>query len=77
MNQSKLTTDAVDWKSVTFKECNTHKGLLYAGDKCPVCVIEEDRDAALGRAEYDKTQLEGKIDTLEERIASYRIELGL
>lgn len=47
----------VPWKKITtmeditdimFKECDTHKGLLFACERCPVCVIIEERDEALG-----------------------------
>lgn len=66
-----------DWRSVTFKECTTHKGLLFACDRCPVCVAIEEREEALGRAEYEKTQLEGTVAALEERLQGYKDELRL
>lgn len=62
---------------ITFTECKVHAGLLYACERCPVCVAIEERDAALGRAEYDKTQLEGRIDDLEQQVDAYRSELKL
>lgn len=60
-----------------FRECVTHKGLLFASPRCPVCVAVEERDLALGTAEYEKTQLEGRIDDLEQQIDSYRTELKI
>lgn len=55
---------------IEFKECEVHTMIRYAGDKCPVCVAIEAHDFALGRADYDKTQLEGRIADLETRYES-------
>lgn len=60
-----------------FKDCPIHTELRYASPRCPVCAAIEERDLALGQAEYEKTQLEGKIDDLENRLQGYKDELGL
>lgn len=77
MSPTKLTPDDVAWKAVVFKSCDVHTELRYAGDKCPVCVAIEEREEALGRAEYEKTQLEGTVAALEERLQGYKDELRL
>lgn len=77
MNQSESTPTNVDWRSVTFKECGTHKGLLFAGDKCPVCVAIEERDKALAAKDETIATLEGVVCDLEGRADDYRRELGL
>lgn len=64
-------------KDVVFKTCEIHTELCYAGECCPVCVAIAERDLALGQAEYERTQLEGKIDDLENRLQGYKDELGL
>lgn len=67
----------LNYLDVVFKQCPIHTELRYAGEKCPVCTIVEDRDLALGRAEYARTQLEGRIDDLENQVAAYRSELRI
>lgn len=60
-----------------FKECDTHKGLLFACERCPVCAAIEAHDLALGRLEEDKIQLEGRVDDLEQQVDAYRTELKI
>lgn len=77
MNQEKLTPDDGAWKAVVFKECGTHKGLLFACERCPVCKTVEDADLKLGQLEEENIQLSGRVEDLEERLQGYRAELGL
>lgn len=64
-------------KEIVFKDCPVHTELRYAGDVCPVCKLVEAHDLALGKAEYDKTQLEGRIEDLEQQVDAYRTELKI
>jgi hypothetical protein len=77
VSPTKLTPDDVSWTSVAFKECPVHRELRYAGEKCPVCAAIEAHDLALGKADYERTQLEGKIEDLEQQIDGYRNELHI
>lgn len=65
MSPTKLTPSDVDWRTIIFKSCDVHTMLRYAGDRCPVCVANEEHDLALGRADEERTQLEGRIADLE------------
>lgn len=67
----------MNYKDITFRECGIHKGLLFACERCPVCVANEAYDLALGRLEEDKIQLEGRVDDLEQQVDAYRSELRL
>lgn len=62
---------------VEFKTCEIHTELRYAGEKCPVCLAIEAHDLALGIAEYEKTQLAGRIEDLEQQVDAYRTELKI
>lgn len=59
-------------KEIVFKTCEIHRELCYAGEYCPVCVAVVECELALGSAEYERTQLEGKIDDLENRLQGYK-----
>lgn len=72
-----MNFSALNYLDVVFKQCPVHTELRYAGERCPVCVAIEDRDLALGRADEEKTQLEGRIDDLEQQVDAYRSELRL
>lgn len=76
----------VPWKEITtmedvtnikFKDCPVHTEIRFASDKCPVCVAIEAHDLALGQMEYEKTQLQGRIEELLEEREGYRSELRL
>lgn len=59
--------------------CNTyrHEEIVFDGLRCPLCSAIEAYDEALGRAEHERTQLEGAIADLEERLQGYKDELGV
>lgn len=67
----------LNYKDVVFKNCPVHTEIRFASDRCPVCVAIEAHDLALGKAEYEKTQLEGRIDDLEQQVDAYRTELKI
>lgn len=68
---------SIDYRTVTFKECATHKELLFACERCPVCVAIEERDKALAAKDEMIATLEGVVYDLEGRADDYRRELGL
>lgn len=75
--KTKLIYDGVAWKAVVFKECEVHTMLRYTCERCPVCVIIEDRDKALALKDETISTLEGVVCDLEGRADDYRRELGL
>ena len=77
MSPTKLTPDDVDWRKVTFRECSVHKEVLFACERCPVCVAIEERDKALAAKDETIATLEGVVYDLEGRVDDYRRELGI
>lgn len=69
--------DVMEKLPIQFKTCEIHTELRYAGEKCPVCLAIEAHDMALGKAEYEITELEGRIDDLEQQVDAYRTELKI
>lgn len=54
--------DVMEKPPIQFKECDTHKGLLFASERCPVCVIIKERDEALGRV----AELEFELQEIQD-----------
>lgn len=54
-----------------------HEEIVFDGGECPLCSAIEANDVALGEAEDERTQLQGTIADLEERLQGYKDELGL